>query len=559
MEASARHQYTPQSAIQKDISLIVSNSLSSPYLETIKKLYLKNDYKPLWINTPAFSQLTKLLSNPLYNYKNKDFNKDAIKRLSFDLDSGAVSPSQIDISEAKLDILMSDAFLRLIHFVRVGDVDWNLVKQKLKLLKEQYDINAIWEINPKKMPKVSTILAVIKNSNISSYMQSQLPLEKRYRDLIKLLHKYRRMPNFSPVSEGRILRLGSTDSRISEIKRLLAFFGDYPKNMAKDNFFDRQLASAVSSFRKRFKLPSGDFIDNKMIFYLNMPKKEYIKKIIVNLDKLKLYPHSWEKQYIEVNVPEYKMRFYKNGKSIFSSDVVVGRIDRPTPIFNSKMKYIVLNPTWTIPDNLVRRDLIPMLKKNPDYLKEHNIHVYTSYRPNAPEVDLDFQKLFSYQYDTRPIPYRFVQFPSSQNALGRVKFMFPNKYAVYLHDTDNRKLFGYRYRVFSSGCMRVERPMDLLNLLIQLDTKGYSAQELEDILDTNTPTTIYLKKPIPVHIVYFTVRKEGREAIFLYDIYLYDQIIWESTEGHKKAYFTMPKKRLNPLRKPKKRKRIFPF
>ncbi len=158
---------------------------------------------------------------------------------------------------------------------------------------------------------------------------------------------------------------------------------------------------------------------------------------------MKLYPHSFESKYIEVNVPEYKMRLYSAGKSIFDSDVVVGRIDRPTPIFSGKMSYMVLNPTWTIPDNLIKKDLIPMLKKNPNYLKEHNIHIYKGKK----EVNIDFEELFSYEHSETPIPYRFVQFPSPNNALGRVKFMFPNKYAVYLHDTDHRDLFTSRYRV----------------------------------------------------------------------------------------------------------------
>jgi len=384
-------------------------------------------------------------------------------------------------------------------------------------------------------------------------------LKRRYRDLIALLHKYRKMPHFPKLYEGRALKIGRSDDRIPQIKRMLKFFGDYPKRFDDDSSFDKPLALAVRSFRERFKLPPGEIIDNQMIQYLNTPKEEYLKKILVNLDKMKLYPHRFESEYVEVNVPEYKMRFYRNDQAIFSSDVVVGRIDRPTPIFDSKMTYMVLNPTWTIPDNLVRRDLIPMLKKNPDYLSQHNIHVYTSYKPNAPEVELDFEKLFSYEHDNRPIPYRFVQFPSETNALGRVKFMFPNKYSVYLHDTDNKKLFGYRYRVFSSGCMRVQKPFGFMEMLLRYAGPGYNPQKIQEILASNRPTTIRLKKAVPVHIVYFTVRRDGKKDDFFYDIYLHDKIIWESTPGHMKPSFTVPKDRLNPLRKPPKRKRTFPF
>ncbi len=501
----------------------------------------------------------RLLDDPLYNYQNRNFNRNEIKYLSFSLDNGGVTEAQRPKVLARLDVLMSDALLHLLHFVRVGDVDWALVRQKLARLKETQGVQAVWEIHPRKMPDAKALLKIIQSGDLRSYLRRSLPLERRYRDLIAILHKYRRMPDFPRLHEGRRLEIGDSDDRIAQIKRMLIFFGDYPACGSVDSMFDRQLARAVRSFRQRFKLPPGESIDNKMIHYLNTPRSEYLRKIVVNIEKLKLYPHSWEPLYVEVNVPEYKMRFYRDGRALFESDVVVGRIDRPTPIFDSQMTYMVLNPTWTIPDNLVRRDLIPMLKKNPNYLAEHNIHVFTSYKPDAPEVKLDLQKLFSYEHDRRPIPYRFVQFPSETNALGRVKFMFPNKYSVYLHDTDNKKLFGYRYRVFSSGCMRVEKPFDFMEILLQYARKPYSPGQIQEILASNRPTTIRLKKSIPVHIVYFTVRREHGKDLFLYDIYLYDQIIWESMPGHKKATFRVPSKRLDPLHKPKKRRHILPF
>ena len=549
-------------ALKAQIADTLTDKLHSPFRDYVARLYQLNDFRPLWIgpeNASNYAALLNVLQNPLYNYMHKNYNRREINQLSFAIDSGELPASELPKARARLDVMMSDALLQVLHFLRIGDVDWGLVQRKLTRLKETQDIHAAWDIKPKKLPDPRKLLEQLKTGRLNAYLRRQIPLESRYRRLVAMLEKYRNMPDFPPLSEGRKLRPGSSDSRIPQIKRMLKFFGDYPRNKAEDSEFDRALAQAVRSFRERFKLPPGDYIGNKMIHYLNTPKKEYLKKILVNLEKLKLYPHQWEREYVEVNVPEFKMRFFENGRPIFSSDVVVGRIDRPTPIFDGKMTYMVLNPTWTIPDNLVRRDLIPMLKKNPNYLAEHNIHVYTSYKPNAPEVELDFQKLFSYEHSDRPIPYRFVQFPSENNALGRVKFMFPNKYSVYLHDTDNKKLFGYRYRVFSSGCMRVERPFDFMRLLLRFAGRGYSEAKIREIFESNKPTTIRLKKAIPVHIVYFTVRRQGKKDYFFYDIYLHDKIIWESMTGHKKATFRVPQKRLDPLHKPKKRKRTLPF
>lgn len=548
--------------IDTQIQTTLEGKLHSPYRARVSELYRLNGFRPLWIgreNAANYAALLHALEDPLYNYNHKEFNLNEIKRLSFLLDNQELPAANVPAAKARLDVLMSDALMQLLHFVRVGDVDWPLVQQKLKRLKETQDVQAAWDIHPKKLPESKELHEVLSQKQLAPYLREQIPLERRYRKLLALLAKYRTMPDFPKLSYGRTLRINSTDSRIPQIKRMLKFFGDYPKRFAEDDQFDRPFAEAIRSFRSRFKLPPGDTVDNKVIQALNTTREEYLRKILVNLEKLKLYPHRWEPDYVEVNVPEFRMRFYRNGRPVFQSDVVVGRIDRPTPIFDSKMTYMVLNPTWTIPDNLVRRDLIPMLKKQPDYLQKHNIHVYTSYKPDAAEVEPDLEKLFSYEHDTRPIPYRFVQFPSEQNALGRVKFMFPNKYSVYLHDTDNKKLFGYRYRVFSSGCMRVAKPFDFMDLLLHYAQGNYSEGKIREILESNKPTTIRLKKPIPVHIVYFTVRREGKKDYFFYDIYLHDKIIWESMEGHKKATFKVPEKRLNPLRKERKERRHYFF
>lgn len=546
--------------ISSAIGSSINNHANSTYFKVIDTLYQMNEHQPFWIGTARAQQFTAMLDilqNPLYNYKNKNFNHDEIVSAAFELDSGNLVQNERIKTLADIDVMMTEGFLKLLRFVRIGDVDWNLVKEKLRRLKEEQDVHAVWEIKVKSMPSAKELYSVLSKGDISGYIYRQLPLVDRYKTLIKMLQKYRKMPKFSKLHEGRKLKIGTSDDRIAQIKRMMIFFGDLPKNTHIDSSFDRSFAKAVKHFRQRFKLTPGEFIDNKMIKYLNWTKKEYLDTIIVNLDKLKLYPHTFEKRFIEVNVPEFKMRFYENGKSIFSSDIVVGRIDRPTPIFSSRMTYMVLNPTWTIPDNLVKKDLIPMLKKHPKYLQEHNIHVFTSYKKGAQESELDMEKLFSYEHSDKPVPYRFVQYPSESNALGKVKFMFPNKYSVYLHDTDNKKLFVYRYRVFSSGCMRVEKPFDFMNLLLRYTSGNYSITKANEILESNKPTTLKLKQAIPVHIVYFTARKESGREYFFYDIYLHDQIIRESTEGNIKSTFTVPKKRLDPLRKKRKKRNFF--
>jgi len=524
-------------------SLDIKNSIPQ-YIKagsrlTVDALYKAHNYQPLWTgeeNAAQFAQLINVLGDPLFNYKYKNFNQDRIIDIALE-----------DSNRVQLDILATEAYLNLIYFIRVGDVDWGMVKRKLHGLKAAQDVRATWEIHPKSMPGVQNILPSIVQKDIQKYLTSLLPLIAQYKALNTMLEKYRKMPKFSKIPYGKTLKRGRMDPRIRTIKKILQFTGDFPKNESTGTGYSRSLSRAISLFKERFNLTRGDYIDNKTINYINTSKKHYIKKIITNLDMLKLQPHRFESNHIEINIPEFKLRYFQRGVEAFRSDIIVGRIDRPTPLFSDKIEYMVLNPTWTLTDNLVRRDLIPVLKKNPNYLEEHNIHVFTSYKKGAKETKLDFDKLFAYEHNNKAIPYRFVQFPSPSNALGRVKFMFPNKYAVYLHDTDNKSLFKYRYRVYSSGCMRVKRPYDFMYALLDNAGNNYSQSKLEKIFASNKPTTIRLKRSIPVHVLYQTVRRDKNKDYFFYDVYMYEQIVYESTSGHKKSGFRVPKKRLTKI------------
>ena len=537
--------------ISTSIQSRLNTHLKGSFKSSIVSIYESNGYQALWVgdsNTKRFATLLDALGDTLFNYKYKQFNQNSIIDLSIDIDAGAYSASQMPNALAKLDILITKSYLQLIHFIKIGDVDWNLVKKKMAGLKASQDVHAIWEIRQKSMPSIDSITSSI-SGNIKKYLISLIPQERQYRSLISLLNKYRGMPKFKKIAYGNLLKPRRMDDRIRDIKKLLKFTGDFPKGSSTGTGYSKDLGKAINRFKERFNLAKGNYIDNKVINYLNTTKEEYVRKILVNLDKLKLYPKAFESTHIEVNVPEFRLRYNEHGKSIFKSDIIVGRIDRPTPLFSNRIKYMVLNPTWTITDNLIKKDLIPVLKKDPDYLKKHNIYVFTSYKNDAKPVQPNLKKLFKYEHSKKAVPYRFVQYPSDKNALGRVKFMFPNKYAVYLHDTDNKSLFKYRYRVYSSGCMRVHKPFDLMNTLLKSTNTGYSEAKTKKIFATNKPTTISLKRAIPVHMVYQTVKKSGDKDYFLYDVYMYDQIVWESSAGHKKSTFKVPKQRLTNIKR----------
>ncbi len=514
------------------------NSVKTPYRSLIAQLYSLNGGNYLWLNNPAnLEKATRAFENGYYNYKNKPLHRNEITRYLYALDSGGLSNAQKD----RLDILITDAYIRLLKFIRVGDVDWALVKKKMRALKREHNIHAVWEMGVKGMPSARTIYSYIKTGRVNALLSESVGLKDRYKSYIDILQYYRKIPEFRKVPYGKIIKYKQRDKRVYQIKRRLLILGDFPRSGRINRTFDRDLVYAVRRFRKRFNLRGGDYIDNKLLGYINLPKSYYIKKILVNLDKTKLYPPSFGSTYIEVNVPEFKMRFYQNGQEVFSSDIVVGRLDRPTPIFRDSLEYIVVNPTWSIPENLAKKDLIPALKHNPNLLDEVHIKAYQGGR----EVTPNLEKLFSYEYSKRALPYHFVQQPGPLNALGHVKFMFPNRYSVYLHDTPNKGLFSNKYRYNSSGCMRLGDPDGLYEML-----KPYmkNPRDINSLIASGKQVRINLKWKIPVNIVYFTLEFENGAPKFLYDAYMYDKIIEESTQGHKKYYFEVPAVRLKEVR-----------
>jgi murein L,D-transpeptidase YcbB/YkuD len=515
----------------------------------IQNIYRHTGNMPLWIgknNEKKASDLIQALNDPLFNYKNKSFDQTSISRLFYMLDNREIPSYKKAAVYARLDLILTSSMVRLVRFIVQGDVDWALVQKKMLTLEESDDIRANWEMSPKTFPDLKTLTSAIVHGNIYPYLNTLLPMERRYKKLVELLKDYRVMDKFPKIPySNKVLKLGDSAKRIEEIKKRLQISGDYPKNAPIDDKFDTLLKNAVKNYQKRYLLKITGTIDKIVTYYLNQPVKNNIQAIITNLDKTKLYPKSFENEYIEVNIPDFNLRYYRGDTMLYKMGLVVGRIDRPTPIFSDKLEYVVLNPTWTIPDNLIKRDLIHVLRDDPMYLEEHDIHVFRGKK----EIHITQEMLDPYEDSNKRVPYRFVQFPGETNALGRVKFMFPNKYAVYLHDTDNKSLLSRRYKIYSSGCMRVEKPFTLLDSVLMHARRSYSEEKIAQILETNTPTTIRLTRAIPVHILYFTVYKEDGLAYFKNDIYLYDKIIEESTQENRKETFIIPKKRMISVKK----------
>ncbi|CAA6820690.1 MAG: Peptidoglycan-binding domain 1 [uncultured Sulfurovum sp.] len=520
-------------ALNDKLNFIINNQSDSlsPYQEEqnlMKQLYQQNNNAPLWIgHSNNLNSLIEALQNPYFNYKYKNFHQSQIEQYTYLLHNN-MNLNENSEELSKLDILLTRAYVKLVKFIVQGDINWDMVKVKIMQLKESKDITANWEMINKPMPSSKTLFNAIVNQDIKTFLSSLIPLKTQYQELSRALSFYRNLNNLERIKYAKDLRFGEVHPYIIPIKKRLILSGDLHNKYNTTDLFDQDLKQALYSYKDRFKLEQNDIIDKVVVYYLNKPIHTLSEKIIVNLDKLKVFPNNFPDEYIRVNIPDFKMNYYRNNQSILEMRAVVGKPERPTPIFSADMSYIVLNPNWNIPENLVRRDLIVALQENPNYLQEHNIRVFYGWKNKSEMKNFTPSMLFPYADKSKgAIPYRFVQYPGDDNALGRVKFMFPNKYSVYLHDTDNKSLFQYRYRVYSSGCMRLEKPFELLELL-KSRMRESDINLIPKYRNTLKNKTINFTNKLPVYTTYFTVFQRNGLIYFRKDIYEYDKFIKES-------------------------------
>ncbi|EIF51954.1 L,D-transpeptidase family protein [Sulfurovum sp. AR] len=272
-------------------------------------------------------------------------------------------------------------------------------------------------------------------------------------------------------------------------------------------FFDLQ---------KRYKLLGGD----------KNTSKKTLRKIRLNIERLKLMKPGLGDNYALVNIPEYTVRVIDANGTAVSMAVVVGQRKMQTPVFSADLSYVTLNPQWGVPDSIARNEVIPKLLKDPNYLANHNMVIRKSYDLNTPEISqdsVDWEAYLIEEEDKKEMTYKFIEVPSKKNGLGRVKFIFPNKHSVYMHDTQAKSLFKRKVRTYSHGCVRLEKPIAMLEHISKNYTNK-SNEEVKEWYDSLETHHMGLSKKLPVHTAYLTTYvDECGELLVFNDIYGFDK------------------------------------
>lgn len=338
----------------------------------------------------------------------------------------------------------------------------------------------------------------------------------------------------------RVYRYNDPLPKGKEVAKVLYTLGDmtkadYEKVIAASHVTNKgPVLLALQGFQKRHGLSNDGVVGPATIKQLVMPYAEISRRLALNtLRVATLNKHSEKNAHIWVNVPNYKLEMFDNGEVVFESKVIVGRHARPTNLFSSSINTMVVNPYWNVPITIKQQDVIPKIKRNIGYLKQKNMQVLNSWRDRTviPASSIDWASV-----NPKTFPHEFQQGPGPQNSLGRVKFLMPNDYAIFLHDTPARGLFNKTKRDLSSGCVRVERAFDLANYVIDYQKRG-NIPEFKSMLDSKKQKTVSLSKRIGVDFVYLTawVDKSGTVQM-REDIYGYDS---PSSTKIKKQFITM--------------------
>ncbi len=341
------------------------------------------------------------------------------------------------------------------------------------------------------------------------------------------------------VAPGPTMRLGDNGARVAELRNRLAAQGyAAPEEMVIEaglgsssgdpaGRFDTGLETALRQFQADRGLEADGLAGPQTLAVVNAKPEAALQQILVNLERLRWMNHDLGARHVYANIPDFTVKVVENGQTVYSSRTVVGKAQETrTPEFSDEMTYFVVNPTWHIPDSIAQRVYLPKLKANPDTLVSSNMRLFTRSGTEINPGLVNFE-----QFAKGNFPFRIKQNPSDENALGRVKFMFPNQYAIYLHDTPLRDLFGRQVRAMSNGCVRVEKPLELAYLLLEGQVEDPVAS-FDAWLAAKSERTITLDRPIPVHLVYRTVFVDEAGAIQRrFDVYGRDAEVFEALEA----------------------------
>ncbi len=481
-------------------------------IDFIERIYRIGAYRPLWRDPQRRAALVAAIAAaPADGLLSSDYHHDHVIALAV---AGALSPVQ----QAERDVLYTEAFARLAYHLRFGkanprvlDSNWNFSRTLVT------DAPAAWFYHAITEQGVDNALGWLRPKTAHYVLLKQQLAE---------LRRFAAHGGWSALPAGPSLKPGTRDPRIALLRdRFGAFRGAALPVVSERDRFDALLEGSVRDFQQRHGLTVDGIVGKKTLAALNVPVEARIDQIRINLERIRWVFRDIADTFVAVNIAAFHAAFVRDRQIVWQGRAVVGRTYRQTPIFKATMTHIIFNPGWTVPPTILKNDVIPGVRKDPGYLDRKGLRLLG---PGGRVVDprtIDWQATSGSDF-----PYRLWQAPGPKNALGRVKFIFPNTHLVFLHDTPKVELFGRAERTFSSGCIRVERPLALAGAL--LDAQHLDPVEIGQIVDSGESKRLDLPQPVPVMLLYLTTFADPDGWVhFRRDVYNRDHTVLHALNG----------------------------
>ena len=487
----------------------------------LAEVYERRNFAPNWTNRDEIGELITVIKNTDKDGLDPaDYHLREAEYVYRELGAGNLQSAH---EQAALDVMLTDSLFRVAYHLRFGKVNPNNLDTNWNFKRELGD-----------QPPAVRMQQAMDAPSLQTFLDELAPRGPIYKRLRVALADYRELAaagGWPSVAEGPTLKPGATDERVATIARRLAVTADIADAApyASSAVYDEALEAGVRKFQARHGLDSDGVIGPATLRAMNVPVESRIEQLRLNLERARWVFDSLSDNFIIVNIAGFRAYVVRDTNIVWQTQVQVGRSYHQTPVFRDEMKYVVFNPTWTVPYSIATKEMLPRIKKDPTYFDTRDFDIKDRSGALIDPKSIDWSSLSRGNF-----PYTFVQRPGPRNALGRVKFIFPNEHSVYLHDTPSKALFGRAERAFSHGCVRVQNPFDLAEVLLGSD--GWDQDKIKATLDSLETKTVYLPEALPVLLLYWTadIGQTG-DVHFYTDVYERDARITKAMAAPFKA------------------------
>ena len=482
-----------------DVPILAGRQLNEP--ELVSRVYRDRNHALIWLRgAPLEKQvpgmLTAVSQSVAHGFSAERYHRSVIEKLMQASD---------DSSRVALEILLTDAFLsQALHRGRGAVFPPNL--------------DAEWQVPQAEVDAVALLRETAQHGrSVVQVLDRLWPVDEEYRRLLQRRAEIVASGDETTVhvAGGPLLKPGQSSDRIVMLKQRLMGPGEHSP------VYDDDLRREVVAYQRAAGLEPDGIVGENTLEILNATRVSWIDRIDANLERWRWLPRETPDAYIRVNIAAFVLRAIEDGRPALTMNVIVGQPYRRTPVFTETIKYLVLNPYWNVPYSIATKDKLSLLKTDAGGQAQKGFEA----KPNGSDTFVSVDAIDWTGVSPRNFNYLLRQRPGASNALGRIKFMLPNPYAVYLHDTPSRELFARSERSFSSGCIRLEYPVKLAEWLLSRE-RHQATKDIEKMLATGDTQTIYLKQPLPTYLVYFTAFSlDDGEVTFRRDIYGRDKVL----------------------------------